>query len=79
MQIEKSSDKTKIQQGSIFSIKNIKFNSKIGKKKLGFNDIYPEVNLKNIDYGIILSQSCDLVERKNPPSFKNTLHYNFFT
>ncbi len=70
MQTRSVSSKKTLKQGTIFSIKNIKFNSTDKKKKLKFNDIYPEVKLQNITYGIILSQSCDLVKRNKTPSLK---------
>ena len=70
MQTRSVSNKNSLKQGTIFSIKNIKFNSTDKKKKLKFNDIYPEVKLHNVTYGIILSQSCDLVKREKEPFLK---------
>ena len=67
MQVNTALATDELKQGTIFSIKNIAFDSKDRKTKLQFQEIYPEVNIDNIDYGIILSQSCDLVRRnKNP-------------
>lgn len=63
MQVKKASNKNELKQGTIFSIKNIVFDSKDKKTKLQFQEIYPEVNTDKVDYGIILSQSCDLVRR----------------
>ena len=63
MQVKKASNKDELKQGTIFSIKNIVFDSKDRKTKLQFQEIYPEVNIDKVDYGIILSQSCDLVRR----------------
>ena len=70
MQTRSVSNKRILKQGTIFSIKNIKFASTDKKKKLKFSDIYPEVKLQNITYGIILSQSCDLVRRDKAPFLK---------
>ena len=67
MQVSKVSAKGELKQGAIFSIKNIAFDSKDRQTKLQFQKIYPEVNIDNVDYGVVLSQSCDLVRRnKNP-------------
>lgn len=63
MQIKKASSKNELKQGTIFSIKKISFDFKARDKKLKFRQIYPEVNIDSVDYGIILSQSCDLVRR----------------
>ena len=70
MQTRSVLDKDTLKQGTIFSIRNIKFDSTNKKKKLKFKDIYPEVKLHNITYGIILSQSCDLVRREKEPPLK---------
>ena len=70
MQTRSISNKKTLKQGTIFSIKDIKFDSTDKKKKLKFNNIYPEVKLHNITYGIILSQSCDLVRQKKAPFLK---------
>lgn len=70
MQTRPVSNKSILKQGTIFSIKNIRFASTDRRKKLKFNDIYREVNLQNITYGIILSQSCDLVKREKKPFLK---------
>ena len=70
MQTKSVSKNRILKQGTIFSIRNIKFDSIDKKKKLKFSDIYPEVKLRNITYGIILSQSCDLVKLDKVPHFK---------
>lgn len=70
MQTKKVSNKNTLKQGTIFSIKNIEFDSKDKSKKMNFQKIYPEVNLDKINYGIILSQSCDLVKKDGKPSLK---------
>lgn len=64
MQVRRSLNKKDLKQGTIFSIKKLKLLSKDKSKTITFKSIYPEVNLDKITYGVVLSQSCDLVLRK---------------
>ena len=56
-----------LRQGTVVSIVDLKFSneSKYSRKKeISFKDMYPEVNLTGVTYGIILTQTCDLVLNK---------------
>ena len=66
MQVNKIGQQKKIRQGTIFSISGIKVpKSERSKKLIQFKNMYPEVDLKGVTYGIVLSQTCDLVETEN--------------
>ena len=47
-----------LSQGTIFSTKNLSFKS--GEKTFSLSDFYPELNIKGIDFGVVLTQDCDL-------------------
>ena len=49
-----------LRQGTIISISKLKF--KDGNKKISFQDMYKKADLKRVNYGIVLTQTCDLVE-----------------
>ena len=49
-----------LQQGSVFSLDNLLFNDTKSSKDKTINDFYPEIDLSETKYGIVLSQSCDL-------------------
>ena len=51
-----------LRQGTIISLRNIAFENKNKSKLVPFYNLFPEVNLKGINYGIILTQTCDLVK-----------------
>ncbi|MCY0990649.1 hypothetical protein OV203_26130 [Nannocystis sp. ILAH1] len=61
MQVHKLDEKAKnLQQGSIFKIQGLTFAQKEGKA-LSLEDFYPHIGLEGVQYGIVVSQSCDLV------------------
>ncbi len=54
-----------LRQGTIISLRSIAFENRNKSKMISFNNLFPEVNLKGINYGIILTQTCDLVREGN--------------
>lgn len=62
MQVKKfPSTQKSLSQGTIFTFKKLKFKKIDGNGTLSFAEMYPEAKLTNVNYGIVLSQTCDLV------------------
>jgi|LULL01.1.fsa_nt_gb hypothetical protein len=52
-------DKYNLSQGYIFKISNLNLSIKSSNKHI--TKVYPEVDFTNIEYAVILTQSCDIV------------------
>lgn len=69
MQINRVRKPKLLQQGSVFSLDNLSFNDTKSSKNKTMNDFYPEIDLSETKYGVVLSQTCDLFrddsERRN--------------
>lgn len=64
MQVAKISKSQKnLRQGTIFSLKALKFDDG-NNTTISFAQMYPKVDLKRINYAIVLSQTCDLVDNE---------------
>lgn len=62
MQVSKISKSQKnLRQGTIFSFKALKFEDD-ESSTITFAQMYPKVDLQKIAYGVVLSQTCDLVD-----------------
>lgn len=64
MQVDKFKKSNKsLSQGTVFKFEKLIFTNPKSKKskKLKFSDMYPEANMQGVGFGIVLSQSCDLV------------------
>ena len=58
----KRNEKRSLSQGMIFEIPKLKL--KFDNTKKTIKELYPEASLDNVNYGLILTQSCDLVHDK---------------
>jgi hypothetical protein len=51
-------------QGHLFNLKNLKFSD--GQDTYTFESFYPEVEIKEVKKGLVVTQTCDLEHRKSP-------------
>lgn len=65
MQINRVRKPKLLQQGSVFSLDNLSFNDNKSIKNKTMNDFYPEIDLSETKYGVVLSQTCDLYKDEN--------------
>jgi hypothetical protein len=65
MQTNRAQKPKLLQQGSVFLLDNLLFNDTKSSKNKKIKDFYPEIDLSETKYGIVLSQSCDLFRDAN--------------
>lgn len=62
--------KTFLEQGTIFKIEDLEFQTEDGPATL--EDFYPHLNQEGIKFGIVLSQDCDLYrDKKRKPTLSH--------
>lgn len=61
MQVGPKKTFSELRQGSIFNFGGLKFKVEKEKDPVGFDYFYREVDLKDIQYGIVVTQDCDCV------------------
>ena len=65
MQINRVRKPKLLQQGSVFSLDKLSFNDSKSNKNKTMSDFYPEIDLSETNYGVVLSQTCDLYKDEN--------------
>lgn len=64
MQTKRIKRPNSLQHGHIFNLKGLKFGD--SNKSFTFQDFYPHVNLTGVENCIVISQTCDLENKKLP-------------